>query len=105
MLFFILIVATLASTFMVSDTLSHVSELKALNVSSVLLGLWMTAFVLAFLDSHWFNLLSLVHVVMILACSFVAYQRDPAYFFTRDYIRFPLCVFVPIFVILYMLSD
>lgn len=99
------IAVTLASSFMVADTVTHVVKLQPESVSTVFFGFWLTTLALFVFDSNWFNFLGFVHVLVFLACSLLAYQHDSKKWLSKDYIRIPLMWFFPTFLILYGLSD
>ncbi|CCW63606.1 unnamed protein product [Phytomonas sp. EM1] len=96
------LVATLASTFMAADTTAHISNIKPETASKILLYIWIVALVLTFLDGDWMSTLGCVHAFFYLVCALLAYLSPDEDNIKRDYIRIPLTMFVPTFLIFYI---
>ncbi|KAG5475475.1 hypothetical protein LSCM1_03595 [Leishmania martiniquensis] len=103
-----LILLTFASTFMAADTVANIwKPLSRRRVALISYSIWMASLTLTLLGTDWLTTLGFVHALIFVACWWVARDGEDAAraSFTRDdYVRFPVTVYVPAFVVLYFLQ-
>lgn len=94
------------STFMAADTFSHVSGLQSCKVASAMQGIWFASVVLSLLDGEWLTLLGFVHLLIFVLCGALTYVMYGAqYVKTKDFIKLPLLIYVPLFIVLSMMHQ
>ncbi|CBZ08845.1 hypothetical protein, unknown function [Leishmania infantum JPCM5] len=99
---------TFASTFMVADTVANIWQLlNSGRVALISYSVWMAALTLTVLGADWLTTLGFVHALIFVACWWLVRDGDnPAHSSPSrdDYVRFPVTVYVPAFVVLYFLQ-
>jgi hypothetical protein len=108
MLYFLgIALLTLASTFMVADTVAHIWEaLSRSRVALISYGVWMAAFALSVVDADWLTALGLTHALFFIGCWMLVRPMVTQTSLPQDdYIRIPLIAYVPAYFALYLLQN
>ncbi|AIN99617.1 hypothetical protein LPMP_272380 [Leishmania panamensis] len=99
---------TFASTFMVADTVANIWQLLSRGrVALISYSVWMAALTLTVLGTDWLTMLGLLHALIFVGCWWLVCDGDGAAHASStrdDYVRFPVTVYVPVFMVLYFLQ-
>lgn len=91
---------TFFSSFMTADALRHVFLLPVEELSLVFFSIWSAAVILSLLDKDWVTSLGFFHVFIFLICAVKVYRGNYGGH-EKDFIKVPLTVFTPLFLVVF----
>lgn len=89
-------IMTFASSFMVADTLHHVLRFPVEELSVLFFSIWSGAVILSLVDRNWMTSLGFFHIFVFLVCATKVYRGNFGGH-EKDFIKFPLRFFAPLF--------